>query len=72
MDEIPNDDEILDALRASEGGLTPTELMQALEAEHTRENIIRAIQRVLDRNKVFLSDGAKLVAAPVDEPALAA
>lgn len=72
MDEIPTDDEVLDALRASEDGLTPTALLQALAAEHTPENIIRAIQRVLDRNKVFLSDGAKLVPAPVDEPALAA
>src|SRR4051794_11588046 len=52
MDEIPTDDEVLDALRASEDGLTPTALLQALGAEHTAENIIRAIQRVLDRNKV--------------------
>lgn len=69
--EIPTDDEVLDALRASDGGLTPSALMQALEIDHTPENIIRAIQRVLDRNKVRLSDGAKLIPTEIDELALA-
>lgn len=72
LNEIPTDDEVLDALRASADGLTPTALMDVLEAsDHTRENIIRAIQRVLDRNKVCLSDGAKLVPTEVNELAFA-
>jgi hypothetical protein len=70
--EIPTDEEVLAALATNPEGLTPTALMAALEAqEHTRENIIRAIQRVLDRGKVCLSDDAKLVPAKVDEPAFA-
>jgi len=68
--EIPTDDEVLAALGASDDGLTPTELMGALEPDHTRDNIIRAIQRVLDRGKVHLTDDAKLVASVV-EPAFA-
>ena len=70
--EIPTDDEVLDALRATADGLTPTALMQALEASgHTSDNIVSAIQRVLDRNKVCLSDGARLVPTQIDEPAFA-
>lgn len=69
--EIPTDEEVLAALEATAGGLTPSELMAVLEVDHTRDNIIRAIQRVLDRGKVCLSDGAKLVPAHVDEPAFA-
>lgn len=69
--EIPTDEEVLAVIQASGDGLTPTSLMQALEAQdHSPENIIRAIQRVLDRGTVHLSDDAKLVAAEV-EPAFA-
>jgi hypothetical protein len=71
LPEIPTDDEVLAAINAANGGLTPSELMAVLETEHTRANIIRAIQRVLDRGKVCLSDDSKLVAANVDEPAFA-
>ncbi|MFL6725272.1 MAG: hypothetical protein ACJ8FS_02010 [Sphingomicrobium sp.] len=71
-DEIPTDDEVLDAIRSTAEGLTPTALMDALEASgHTQDNIIRAIQRVLDRNKVCLADGARLVPTRVKEPAFA-
>ena len=69
LPEIPTDDEVLAALEGSEGGLTPSELIAVFHADHTRENIIRAIQRVLDRGKVQLSDGAKLVLAPIKEMA---
>jgi hypothetical protein len=69
--EIPTDAEVLAALQANPEGLTPTALIQALQAQdHSAENIIRAIQRVLDRGTVHLSDDAKLVVAEV-EPAYA-
>lgn len=67
LPEIPTDEDVLAALEMTPGGLTPTELMAVLEPDHTRDNIIRAIQRVLDRGKVHLSDGAKLVPATVHE-----
>jgi hypothetical protein len=67
LPEIPTDTEVLEALAASDNGLTPSELMAVLEVDHTRDNIIRAIQRVLDRGKVCLSDGARLVPTPIDE-----
>ena len=70
--EIPTDEEVLAALQTSAEGLAPTALIQALQAQgHTEENIIRAIQRVFDRNKVCLSEGAKLVPTPAVEPAFA-
>jgi hypothetical protein len=70
--EIPTDEEVLAALATGSEGLSPSELIQALEAQgHTEENIIRAIQRVFDRNKVSLSEGAKLVPTAVYELALA-
>ena len=70
--EIPTDEQVLAALQGTDEGLTPTELIQALRDDgHTEENIIRAIQRVFDRNKVSLSEDAKLVPTPVGEPAFA-
>lgn len=70
--EIPTDEEVLAVLQTSADGLTPSALIQALQVEgHTEENIIRAIQRVFDRNKACLSEGAKLVPTPVVEPAFA-
>lgn len=70
--EIPTDEEVLAALETTVDGLTPTALMDALRAEgHSDENIIRAIQRVFDRNKVSLSEGARLVPTSVNEPAFA-
>jgi hypothetical protein len=71
LPEIPTDEEVLAALEASDGGLTPSQLMAVLEAEHSRDNIIRAIQRVMDRGKVRLSDGARMIPTPVDELAIA-
>lgn len=65
-DEIPTDDQVLDVLRQTAKGLTPTELLEVLQREHhSRANIIRAIQRVFDRGLVDLSDGARLVEAKV-------
>lgn len=70
--EIPDDEEVLAALQESADGLTPTALIRALEArDHTPENVISAIQRVLDRGKVHLSDDAKLIVATLEEPAFA-
>lgn len=70
--EIPTDDDVLAVLATSEDGLTPTELLEALiVAGHTEENIIRAIQRVFDRNKVSLSEETKLVPTSAVEPAFA-
>ena len=60
-DEVPSDGEILGVIDGAECGLTPGEIFQALEAEHSRENIIRGIQRVLDRGLVELTDGARLI-----------
>lgn len=60
-DEIPSDAEILDAIREKEEGMTPSEIFTALEANHSLDNIIRGIQRVLDRGLVGLSDGARLI-----------
>jgi hypothetical protein len=72
LPEIPTDDDVIAALQLSADGLTPSALIHALQADgHTEENIIRAIQRVFDRNKVCLSEGAKLVPTPVVEPAFA-
>ena len=71
LPEIPTDEEVLAALEASDGGLTPSQLIAALEADHSRDNIIRAIQRVMDRGKVRLSDGARMIPTPVDELAIA-
>lgn len=71
LPEIPDDEEVLAALKASENGLTARQLVAVLEADHTQDNIIRAIQRVLDRGKVCLSDGARLVPTPVYEPVAA-
>lgn len=69
--EIPTDEEVLAALGTSDAGLTPSQLLAVLEVDHTRENVIRAIQRVLDRGKVYLTDGARLVPAQIEELAAA-
>lgn len=63
-DTPPTDNEVLSALDAVDGGLKPTQLLQALRAaDYEDEDIIRAIQRVFDRGLVELGDGAKLVRA---------
>ena len=62
--EIPTDEEVLAIIQAVEGGVTPSVLLRELvEAGHTRENTIRAIQRVFDRGLVDLADGGRLVEA---------
>lgn len=63
-DEIPTDAEVIAALQSCEGGLRPSDLVSRLEeAGHTKENVVRAMQRVLDRGKASLSDGGRFVAA---------
>ena len=69
--EIPTDDEVLAALEGNPEGLTPSALLEALGNDHSSDDIIRALQRVLDRGKVHLSDDAKLLATNVGEMAFA-
>jgi hypothetical protein len=60
--EIPTDQEIWDALDSKDGGLTPNELVDALESQgHEFSDIVKAVQRVFDRGTVRLVGGGRLV-----------
>lgn len=60
--EIPSDQEIWDALDSKDEGLTPKELVSALQANgHEFSDIVKAIQRVFDRGTVKLVGGGRLV-----------
>ena len=62
MDEIPTDDEVLAAIGEDTEGRSPSEVLNLLiDGGHTRANSQRAIQRVLDREKVQYSTALKLV-----------
>lgn len=66
--EIPTDDEVLSELLSQNDGLRPSELVERLQAkEHTYEDIVRAVQRVLDRGKAELRDGGRFVAVVEEE-----
>ena len=61
-DNPPQDQEILDLIAEAEGGLTPTELIEALEAQdYTFDQVIEALQRVFDRGLVQITSGARLM-----------
>jgi len=60
--EIPTDQEIWEALDSKSEGLTPNELVAALENNgHELSAIVKAVQRVFDRGTVCLVGGGRLV-----------
>ena len=62
-DEIPTDAEVIQELSSTDEGLRPSELVERLEASgHSYENVVRAVQRVLDRGKAVLGDGGRFIA----------
>jgi len=63
-DMPPKDEEILDVLRKHDDGLSADELIRFLLASHDEQQIIEALQRVLERGKVDFSPDALLVATP--------
>lgn len=51
--EIPSDAEVLAAIKANGGAISPIKLLSALIAsDHSRANAQWAIQRCLDREKI--------------------
>jgi hypothetical protein len=72
QDVPPSDLEVLTVIRTSQEGISPSALLQALcDQGHSRDNTIKAIQRVFDRGLVDLVDGAKLVESKDDTQAAA-
>lgn len=63
-DMPPKDDEILDVLRKHVNGLSADELIRSMLASYEEQQIIEALQRVLERGKVDFSPDALLVATP--------
>ena len=62
-DNPPQDQEILDLLNASQNGLTPSEVIDTfIQQDHTFEEVIEALQRVIERGLVEIASGARLVA----------
>lgn len=62
VDEIPTDDEVLAAVGDEPEGKNPSEVLKILlDQEHSRANVQRAIQRVLDRGKVQYNASLRLV-----------
>ena len=62
-DEIPTDADVIQELASADEGLRPSELVDRLEAAgHSYENVVRAVQRVLDRGKAVLGDGGRFIA----------
>lgn len=62
-DNPPQDQEILDLLNASPKGLTPSEIIDTfIRQDHTFEEVIEALQRVIERGLVEIASGARLVA----------
>lgn len=60
-DTPPTDEQILKIIEESDNGITPRQIFKELESQFDKSNVIHAIQRVLDRGLVELSDGARLV-----------
>ena len=64
VDEVPTDDEVMAIVGATEDGIDAASLVDQLVAgAHTRRNSQRAVQRALDRGKIDLGRGLRLVIA---------
>lgn len=60
--EIPSDDQVIGAIQDGGGSVKAPELMGALIRQgYTEDEVVRAIQRTLDRGKVSLGKGLELV-----------
>ena len=60
-DTPPSDAEVLQVIQGAGGSIAPDELLDRLcELEYTRDNVIKAIQRVFDRGYVKLTESAEL------------